>query len=135
MVHVHDPRVGWSVHASQVLRIVSLAEWLAERGAPAVDVLAAFGSAPSSRLDPRRVVVVRGAGEREIAVLAAGPIDVGDVEASDVLALPAALVGSVPEISAILVARDKSLSLLLELSALTTPEVTVPGEELCPTRL
>ena len=131
MVHVHDPRVRWSVRASQVVRIVAAAAW---GSAPTVDVLAALGSAALYRADARRVVIVRGAGDREIAVLAAGPIDVGDVDASDVLALPAGLAASAPQISAILVARDASLALLLEPSALTVPVNTVLGEDPCPSR-
>ena len=57
-----------------------------------------------------------------------------EVDPSDVLALPAALVASTPHISAIVVARDGSLSLLLEPSTVTFAEDTVIGEELCQSR-
>ena len=78
-------------------------------------------------------MIVRGRQGRDLALLAPGPIDVADVDASDVLPLPAAL-AQTPEVSAIIVARDGSLSLLLEPSAVTIAHDTVPGEELCPSR-
>jgi hypothetical protein len=131
MVHVHDPRVRWSVRAAQVLRIAAAAsEW----HAPTVDLLAVIGAPAGPRDDSHRVVVVRGSRGRDIALLAAGPIDVADVDPADVLALPAALAASAPYVSAIIVARDGSLSLLLEPSAVPFAEDTVPGEELCPSR-
>jgi chemotaxis signal transduction protein len=131
MVHVHDPRVRWSVRASQVMRIAAAA---AEWHAPTVDVLALIGAPPAPRGDGHRVVIVRSPHGRDIALLAAGPVDVADVDASDVLALPDVLAASAPQISAIIVRRDGSLSLLLEPSSVTTVEDTVPGEELCPSR-
>jgi hypothetical protein len=131
MVHVHDPRVRWSVRASQVMRIAAAA---AEWHAPTVDVLALIGAAPAPRGEGYRVVIVRSPQGRDIALLAAGPVDVADVDASDVLALPDVLAASAPQISAIIVRRDGSLSLLLEPSTVTTVEDTVPGEELCPSR-
>jgi hypothetical protein len=131
MVHVHDPRVRWSVRAAQVLRIAAAAtEW----HAPTVDLLAVLGAPASPRVDGQRAVIVRGSSGRDIALLAAGPIDVADVDAADVLALPAALAASAPHISAIIVARDGSLSLLLEPSTVPFAEDTVLGEELCPSR-
>ncbi len=130
MVHVHDPRVRWSVHASDVMRIVAAVEWGA---APAVDIVAALGGAAGAKPATGRVVVVRGA-RTEIALRAAGPIEVSDVDPADILALPAALSASAPQISAIIVAHDASLSLLLEPSALIGPEDTVFGEVLCPSR-
>jgi chemotaxis signal transduction protein len=129
MVHVHDPRVRWGVHASQVVRIVAAAEWLA---APAIDVLAALGPVP--RTDSRRVLVVRGAGERETALLATGMIHVGDVDQADVLPLPDALAATSPEISAIIVAHNASLSLLLNPSAVIAPDDSALREEPCPSR-
>ena len=129
MVHVHDPRVRWSVRAAQVMRIASAA---AEWHAPTVDLLAILGAAPSPRDATQRVVIVREAGGRDIALLAPGPIDVADVDPSDVLALPPAIAASAPHISAIIVARDGTLSLLLEPSTVTFAEDTVLGEELCP---
>ena len=131
MVHVHDPRVRWSVRAAQVMRIAAAA---AEWHAPTVDLLAMLGAPASRRDETQRVVIVRAASGRDVALLAVGPIDVAEVEPSDVLALPAALVASAPHISAIVVARDGSLSLLLEPSTVTFAEDTVLGEELCPSR-
>jgi chemotaxis signal transduction protein len=129
MVHVQDPRLRWSVHASRVLRIVGAAE----RGdAVAIDVVAALGGTSTLRPTARRVVVVRGAGGRELALLAVGPIDVGEIETADVLALPPQLASS-PLVAAIVV-RGGSLSLLVEPNALIAPEDTVTGEELCPNR-
>jgi chemotaxis signal transduction protein len=122
--------VRWSVHASRVLRIVGAAE----RGdAPAIDVVAALGGTATTRPAARRAVVVRGPGDRELALLAAGPIDVGEVESTDVLALPAVLASPRAAITAIVV-RDASLSLLVEPNALIAPEDTVTGEEPCPSR-
>ena len=131
MVHVHDPRVRWSVRAAQVMRIAAAA---AEWAAPTVDLLAMLGAPASARDATQRVVIVRAASGRDIALLASGPIDVADVDPSDVLPLPAALAASAPYISAIVVARDGSLSLLLEPSTVTFAEDTVLGEELCPSR-
>jgi len=129
MVHVHDPRVRWGVPAAQVVRIAAAADWLT---GPAVDVLAALGPLP--RTDNRRVVVVRGAGNRETALLATGMIDISDVNVTDVLPLPEALAASAPEISAIVVAHDASLSLLLEPSAVISPDDSALREEPCPSR-
>lgn len=128
MVHVHDPRVRWSVRAAGVVRIVSAAEW--PRGS--IDVISALGPLPRLSTRGGRVVIVRGAGGRETALIAAGAIDVGDVDPDDVLALPATFATTAPQIAAIIVAADASLSLLLELSAVTTPDDTVVGEDLCP---
>jgi hypothetical protein len=132
MVHVHDPRVRWSVRASEVLRIApAAAEW----HAITVDVLSLIGAPAIARTAAQRVVIVRGGKgrDRDLALLAPGPIDVADVDPSDVLPLPVALARA-PEISAIIVARDGTLSLLLEPSAVTIAQDTVPGEELCPSR-
>ena len=129
MVHVHDPRVRWSVRASGVVRIIPAAEW---RASPAIDVLATLGPLPRLSMRGGRVVVVRGAGGRETALIAAGAIDIGDVDASDILALPAPLADTARQIAAIIVAHDASLSLLLELTAVTPPDDTVVGEDLCP---
>jgi hypothetical protein len=130
MVHVHDPRVRWSVPASQVLRIVPADEW---RAAPPVDVLAALAPAPRPGVDARRVVIVRCAGGRETALVAAGPITVIDVQSGDVLPLPVELARTVLEISAIIVAPDASLSLLLDPLAIATPDAAL-REEPCPSR-
>jgi chemotaxis signal transduction protein len=129
LVHVHDPRVRWGVHASQVVRIVAANEWLA---APAIDVLAALGPVP--RTDSLRVMVVRGAGDRETALFATGVIDISDVDQADVLPLPDALAAAAPEISAIVVAHDASLSLLLNPSSVTPPDDSALREEPCPSR-
>jgi hypothetical protein len=132
MVHVQDPRVRWSVHAAGVVRIMPAAEWSAT-ATPPVDVLAGLGPVPRSGSRGRRVVVVRDAHGRETALLAAGAIDVGDVDPAAVLPLPASLAGAAPQIAAIIAWHDASLSLLLELAAVTTP-VPVVGEDLCPSR-
>jgi len=118
MVHIQDPRVRWCVRAARVLRIMPAAEWNA---APPVDVLAALGPMPRGGARTRRVVVVEAADRRETALLAAGAIDVGDVDAAAVLPLPELLAGATPQIAAIIVAPDASLSLLVELAAVITP--------------
>lgn len=127
MVHVDDPRGRWSVSASEVMRIVAAAEWVA---APPADVLAALGPVPWVR--SRRVLVLRGAGGRELALLAAGALEIADVDPATVLPLPVALAGAVPQVSAIVVASDASLSLLIEPSAVIPSSDIVVGEELCP---
>lgn len=130
MVHVDDPRGRWSVSASEVMRIIAAADWVA---GPAIDVLAALGPLP--RALNRRVLVMRGARSRETAVIAAGPLAVADVDAHDVLPLPSVLAAAVPQISAIVVAHDASLSLLIEPSAVMCSGDTVVGEDLCPSHL
>jgi chemotaxis signal transduction protein len=127
MVHVDDSRGRWSVSASQVKRIVAAAEWL---GAPAVDVLASFGTAPGTR--SRRVLIVVGGGGDELALLAAGALRITEVDPTSVLPLPVVLAAAVPQISAIVLSLDGSLSLLIEPSAVITSGDTVGGEELCP---
>jgi hypothetical protein len=129
MVHVHDPRVKWAVHASQVVRIVAAVDWLA---GPPLDVLAALGPVPGTAL--HRVVVVRGAGDRETALLATGAIDISDVDVTAVLPLPDALAVTTPGVAAIILAHDASLSLLLQPSAVTPPVDSAPREEPCPSR-
>jgi chemotaxis signal transduction protein len=130
VVLVRDPRVRWGVRATGVVRIIPAAEWT---GAT-VDVLAALGPAPAAPARGGRVVVVRGAHGRETALIAGGAIDVGDIDANRVLALPDLLAATAPQISAIIVAQDASLALLLELAAVLTPDDPVVGEELCPSR-
>ena len=130
LVYVHDPRVRWSVRASQVMRIAAVTEF----ADPALDVVVSLGGPPSARGEARRVVVVRGAGDREIALLAIGPIDIGDVDPGEVLALPPEFAASAPHVAGIIVASDASLSLLLEPSAVTISEDSVFGEELCQCR-
>ena len=130
IVHVHDPRVRWSVRAAEVVRIASAA---AEWHAITVDVLALVGAPVLAHSGAYRAVIVRGPHGRDLALLAPGSIDVTEIDPSDVLALPDAL-ASRPEISAIVATRDGSLSLLLEPSAVTIAQDTVPGEELCPSR-
>jgi hypothetical protein len=130
IVHVHDPRVRWSVRATEVLRIASAA---AEWHATSVDVVSLLGGPAIPRTGLRRVVIVRGRDGRDLALFAPGSIDIVEVDPADVLPLPAPL-ASTPEISAIIAWRDGSLSLLLEPSAVSTVKDTVPGEELCPSR-
>jgi hypothetical protein len=134
MVHVHDPRVRWSVPASQVMRIVPAADW---RAAAAIDVLSQLGPMPRAGTEARRVMIVRGAGDRETALIAAGPITVVDVELDDVLPLPHELALATPAISAIVVARNASLtlslSLLIDPLAIAPPD-SVLREEPCPSR-
>ena len=127
MVHVDDPRGRWSVSASQVRRIIAATEW---RTAPAIDVLAGLGPVPWSR--SRRVLVVRGPGGGELALLAAGALEINEVDPASVLPLPLALAATEPQVAAIVVAPDASLSLLIEPSAVITSGDTVVGEELCP---
>jgi hypothetical protein len=126
MVHVDDPRGRWSVSAAQVKRIAAAAEW---GDAPAADVMAGLGPLPGGR---HRVLVVRGAGGRELALIAAGALAINEVDPVSVLPLPVVLAAAVPQISAIVVAPDASLSLLIEPSAVITSGATVVGEELCP---
>src|SRR5687768_12955116 len=121
MVHVADPRVRWSVSAARVVRIVPAAAWRA----PLVDVMAALAALPGSSV--RRVVSLRGAGDREVAVLAAGAIDIAEVGPADVVALPETFAATAPQISAIVVASDQSLSLLLQPSAVLPPDDIVLG--------
>jgi hypothetical protein len=128
LVYVHDPRVRWSVRAAQVDRIIPASEWAGH----ALDVVASLGAYPSAHGEARRVLVIRGTGGREIALLAAGPIVVGDIDPGDVLALPAPFAAAASHIAGILVSSDAALSLLLEPSAVITPEDSVSGEELCP---
>src|SRR5215510_12161015 len=127
MVHVDDPRGRWSVSATEVIRIIAASDWHAQ--AP-IDVLAALGPVPWVR--SRRVLVLRGVGSREIALLAAGALQIADVDPASVLPLPLALAAAVPSISAIVVAPDASLSLLIEPSAVMSSGDPVVGEELCP---
>jgi len=119
MVHVQDPRVRWGVPASQVVRILPATEWHA---GPAIDLLAGMGPVPSGGAHARRVMIVHGAGDRETALLATGTIHIDDVESTNVLPLPDTLAASVPEVSAIVVAPDASLSLLLQPSAVISPD-------------
>lgn len=127
MVHVDDPRGRWSVSATEVMRIISASDWLS---ATPIDVLAVLGPVPWVRT--RRVLVMRGARGREIALLAAGALQISDVDPASVLPLPIALASAVPSISAIVVASDASLSLLIEPSAVLSSGDPVVGEELCP---
>jgi hypothetical protein len=126
MVHVADPRGRWAVSASEVLRILPAVEW---RGRPPIDVLAALGPLGGRA---RRVLVLRGVGNRELALVAAGGISVGDVDPHDVLPLPSVLATASPQVSAIIAASDASLSLLIEPSAVISSSDPVVGEELCP---
>src|ERR1041385_5453132 len=128
MVHVDDPRGRWNVSAAQVKQIAAAAEW----SAPATDVMAALRPLPGER---HRVLVVRGARGREIAPAAAGAVEINEVDPVSVLPLPVVLAAAVPQISAIVVAPDGSLSLLIEPSAVITSGATVVGEELCPSHL
>lgn len=130
VVHVHDPRVRWSVPAAEVVRIVARADW----HGPALDVLTALGAPAGAASPAGRVVIIR-TGGRERAIYAAGSIDITDVEPARVLALPASLAPLAPQVAAVIVAADGSLSLLLSSSAVPTDDDgTVPGEELWPRR-
>ncbi|HET9625428.1 MAG TPA: chemotaxis protein CheW [Kofleriaceae bacterium] len=120
---MHDPRSRWAVPATRVARIVSARDWADDWIAdPALDVLARIGPRPPEGDEAHRVIVLRGARDAEVAVIAAGAIHIGDVDATNVLPLPAVFTTSVPEISAIVVAKDESLSLLLDPLAITTPD-------------
>ena len=118
MVHVQDPRVRWAVPATRVLRIASVASWY---GPSPLDVLTGLGPPPHTGVELHRVVVVTGAGGGELSLLAAGPIAIVDVDPADVLALPVQVASATPTISAIIVAPDASLSLLLDPLALALP--------------
>ncbi|HEX7838477.1 MAG TPA: hypothetical protein VF469_13475 [Kofleriaceae bacterium] len=122
-----DPRGRWSVSATEVVRIIAADDWHTESP---LDVLAALGPVPWVR--SRRVLVMRGAGSREIALLAAGALQIGDVDTASVLPLPITLAAAAPSVSAIVVASDASLSLLIEPSAVLSSGDPVVGEELCP---
>jgi hypothetical protein len=126
MVHVEDPRGRWSVSASEVIRILAAAEWRAST----IDPLAALGPPPRAR-NPR-VLVMRGAGNREVALLAGGALAVGEVDPHDVLPLPTLLAAASPQVSAVIVASDASLSLLIEPSAVVSSGDPLVGEEPCP---
>ena len=126
MVHVADPRGRWAVSASEVLRILPAVDW---HGGPPVDVLAALGPLGGRA---RRVLVLRGVGNRELALVAAGGISVAEVDPHDVLPLPSVLAAASPQVSAIIAASDASLSLLIEPSAVISSSAPVVGEELCP---
>jgi chemotaxis signal transduction protein len=131
MVHVHDARVRWIVPASQVVRILAASEWV---DSPPIDVLATLGPEPPPGLHGRRVVVVSGANDRQTALLATGAIAISDVDPSTILPLPDTIAATVPEVSAIVVAHDASLSLLFNPSAVTrspSPDDSAPREEPC----
>jgi hypothetical protein len=124
LVHVHDPRVSWCVRAGQVLQIVAARDWFAG----SVDIAATLGAVPDDFDQPvaHRVVVVRGAEGRDVALLAAGPIAITDVDPASVLALPPVFAGTAPQVAAILAAADGSLTLLLEPGAIHASASTVP---------
>jgi chemotaxis signal transduction protein len=127
MVRIDDPRGRWSVQASHVLRIVTATEWVVT---PAIDVLAGLGPLPWSR--SRRVLVLRVRGREVVALVAAGAIAIEEVAASAVLPLPGELVAATPQVSAVVVAPDASLSLLIEPSAVIASGAPEVGEEPCP---
>lgn len=126
MVQVDDPRSRWSVSATAVLRIIAAAEWTA---GPAIDILAALGPLPWAR--SRRVLVL-GTRGREVALTVAGAVAIEEVAASDVLPLPRVLAAAAPQVCAVIVAPDASLSLLIEPSAVIAPGDIEVGEEPCP---
>ena len=127
MVYIDDPRGRWSVPAAQVLRIVAATDWILT---PAIDVLAGLGPLPWSR--SRRVLVVSARGRDVVALVAAGAIAIEEVAASAVLPLPRELAAATPQVSAVVVAPDASLSLLIEPSAVLSSGAPEVGEELCP---
>jgi chemotaxis signal transduction protein len=122
MVHIHDPRVRWSVPAACVVRIASAVEWGAS---PALDLFARLGPVPQDDNHIHRVVVLRGARDHLIAVLAAGAIQISDVESTDILPLPGMFAATAREISAIIVARDASLSLVLDPLAIAATDAVL----------
>ena len=130
IVHVHDPRVRWGVRAGTVVRIQSAAEW---RGQP-VDLVAALGQLPQRAARTARALVVRDPRGRETALLAAGAIDILEIDAESVLPLPATLADSARHIPAIVVSPDSSLSLLFEPSTVIASDDSVVGEEICQSR-
>ncbi|HEY6173410.1 MAG TPA: hypothetical protein VIX73_03160 [Kofleriaceae bacterium] len=126
MVLVDDPRGRWGVPAAEVVRIIAASDWVVS---PAIDVLAALGPLPWAR--SRRALILRVRG-REIALVAAGTLAIEEIAASDVLPLPRVLAAATPQISAVVVAPDASLSLLIEPSAVISSGDPLVGEELCP---
>ncbi|HEX4422478.1 MAG TPA: chemotaxis protein CheW [Kofleriaceae bacterium] len=108
--------------AARVVRIASAVEWGAS---PALDLFARLGPVPHDDDHIHRVVVLRGARDHLIAVLAAGPIQISDVESADILPLPAAFAATAREISAIIVARDASLSLVLDPLAIAATDAVL----------
>lgn len=130
IVQVDDPRGRWSVSAAAVLRIIAAAEWSAGPAvSPVIDVLAALGPLPWAR--SRRVLVL-GVRGREVALAVAGSLAIEEVAADDVLPLPGELAAVAPQVSAVIVAPDASLSLLIEPSAVIPSGDTVVGEVPCP---
>lgn len=125
LVHVDDARGRWSVPAGEVVRIVAAAEW----PGVAIDVLAALGPLPRAR--SRRVLVLRARG-RELGLVACGTLEIAEVARADVLALPSELAAATPQVAAVIVAPDASLSLLIEPSAVMPSGDSVVGEETCP---
>jgi hypothetical protein len=126
MVHVRDPRARWCVPASRVGRIVSAAEWSApgHEAMPVLDPLAALGVLPSDD-DLRHRVIVLNDGGRELAVIAAGAIQIADIEPGDVLPLPPELSG-IAAFNAIIASREASgpLSLVIDPRALAAIALT-----------
>jgi len=135
MVYVHDPRVRWSVPASQVLRIISADDWAdTRRSSPAIDVLLALGPAPDQARDARRVLVVLGARDREAALVAGGPVKIEEVDPASVLPLPSLFAATLPQVAAIVVSPDASLSLVVRPERVTAANDSAPPEEPCPSR-
>jgi hypothetical protein len=114
LVLVHDPRVRWSVPAEDVVRIVAAADW---RAAPPVDLFARLGPLAVDELHAGRIVVVRGARDREAALVAGGPVRIEEVAAADVLALPGVFADAMPEIAAVFISPDASMSLVVRPAA------------------
>lgn len=121
MVHVRDPRARWSVPASRVVRIVSAIDW--GTAASVLDPLAPIGALPVDEDQRHRVIVLRGDGDRELAVIAAGAIQIADVEASDVLAMPPELSG-VAAFSAIIATSAAPAATPSSSGSTTTPSAT-----------
>ena len=126
MVHVRDPRARWSVPAARVGRIVSAAEWSApgHEALTVLDPLAALGALPTDD-DLRHRVIVLHDGGREIAVIAAGAIQIADIESTEILPLPPELSG-IAAFSAIIAPREAhgSLSLVIDPRALAAIALT-----------
>jgi hypothetical protein len=119
MVQIVDPRGRWNVQAARVMRIASVRELLDDPGEAgdlartATDPLAELGPLPDEGDNTHRVFLLRH-GEHEAALTAAGAILIVDVETDHVLPLPREVAGLAPQIAAIIIAQDESLSLLID---------------------
>lgn len=126
MVIVRDPRACWSVPASHVVRITSAADWRADQ--VYLDVLRSLGPAPMVGAELHRILFVVGH-QGDLALYAAGAIEIADVPRSDVLPLPAPIAETSPEVAAI-IANDATLCLVLDPVVLSKKSAPAGGAAL-----